>query len=197
MEGRFKIEEKTCWGYPKGDSFVLTEEESLQDIERVLGDEGLNTWGKHTRRLRRGYHNKTQIEEAVSIGIVAGAMINTAVESLSSLIKSNDKLSSEQISDKIIEIQFKILSSKWKNESSYISLVKKSFKLESYQEIIKMKERVIPFLLRELSETNRYWYEALKEITKQDPVNPQHYNDFKKMTQDWLDWGRKNGYYIL
>jgi hypothetical protein len=199
-KGVIEIEDKHCWGYSKEDSFALTEEAPLLEMEKGADDEKLRVWAKqihlHGTRLKEIPVMDVNIDTAAEPGITVN-LVGTTMASLSTLIHSNERLSSEQISDKMLEIQFKILSEKWKNESKYISLVKKSFKLESYQEIIKMGEKVIPFLLKELSETNKYWFEALREITKQNPVKPANYNDFKKMTDDWLGWGRENGYYLL
>jgi len=64
----------------------------------------------------------------------------------------------------------------------------------SYQKIIRMPENVVvPLLLRELRSNGGFWFPALTAITDQNPVDPRYAGNVKKMTEAWLEWGRKRG----
>jgi hypothetical protein len=103
-------------------------------------------------------------------------------------------LSAKDIVEKLSEFEFNLLSKKWKEECIQISFLEEMLELDSYQEILKMRERAIPFLLKDLQKTKDYWFQALKSITGEDVVKQEHYNDFDKMTEDWIKWGVKKSY---
>ena len=62
-------------------------------------------------------------------------------------------------------------------------------KRNSYKEIIKMGEKVIPFLLER---NNIIWDRALSDITGEG-LNPLMY-DTKERLSYWQKWSTKNGY---
>ena len=66
--------------------------------------------------------------------------------------------------------------------------------LPSYQQVIGIGPSVVPYLLRELKYFPDHWFWALNAITGEDPVPPESKGKFQKMTEAWLDWGRKKGY---
>ena len=52
----------------------------------------------------------------------------------------------------------------------------------------------IPFILSELKKKAGHWFWALKSITGEDPVLPEHRGRIKQMAEAWLWWGKKQGY---
>jgi len=82
----------------------------------------------------------------------------------------------------------------WKKEVAYISSSTIRHKNEHYQAIIKLGEAVIPFILRELKKGPSDWFFALYKITGEDPVSKEDMGNFRKMSDHWLDWGRRRGY---
>jgi hypothetical protein len=52
----------------------------------------------------------------------------------------------------------------------------------------------ISLILERLEREPDYWFEALRQITHQNPVRQEDIGDLSLMTQSWLSWGDKNGY---
>ena len=92
------------------------------------------------------------------------------------------------------EEKFNRLYSKWKEEGLYLSSLSEMFALESYQEIVKLGHAAIPFILRELTQQPGFLIKALKDITGADPVSAANQGNVKAMVNDWLAWGRQQGY---
>ena len=64
----------------------------------------------------------------------------------------------------------------------------------AYKRIIEMGQDAVPLLLRELQKRPDHWFPALHAITGANPVPEEAQGNLSKMTDAWLDWGRKNGY---
>lgn len=92
--------------------------------------------------------------------------------------------------------KFCILAATWKEETRLVSIVLKKAINPSYQQIIGMGMNVVPFILEDLIIEGGYWFWALKAITGVDPVKNTDRGNISKMTDEWLDWGRKNGYIV-
>lgn len=63
---------------------------------------------------------------------------------------------------------------------------------QNYLQIIAMGKPALPLILKELKREPNHWFIALKTISKQNPVLPEHMGNIKKMREDWLNWGEKN-----
>jgi len=90
--------------------------------------------------------------------------------------------------------RFGRLAERWKSERGPTSSITQMAMHPAYQEIIGMGSAAIPFLLRELAQAPDHWFWALKSITGIDPVPKEHRGNLAAMTQDWLTWGRVQGY---
>jgi len=91
-------------------------------------------------------------------------------------------------------LKFLGLVSQWRKERGATSSITKMAMCPSYQRIIAMGERVIPFILRELeSEGDEpdMWFWALQVLTGNDPVSDEARGNMKKMADAWLDWARR------
>ena len=53
--------------------------------------------------------------------------------------------------------------------------------------------RLLPMLLEALRGMPDLWFPLLREITKENPVNPDDRGDYQKMSDAWLAWGRERG----
>ncbi|MBG6060994.1 hypothetical protein IWX83_000768 [Flavobacterium sp. CG_9.1] len=101
------------------------------------------------------------------------------------------------ISDRIENQEFKHflqLKDKWKSETLYYSSSSQIFNNSAYREIIALGSKTIPWIIRELKKTNDHWFYALKKISGENPVNPDHYGIITKMKEDWIEWAQKNNY---
>ena len=90
-----------------------------------------------------------------------------------------------------IESRFKSLVAKWKAETLHTSSVKKMVN-QPYLGIIGMGPKVLPLLLKELSERPDHWLIALNAITQEDPAPSG--STFQEAVSAWLKWGRERNY---
>ena len=93
-----------------------------------------------------------------------------------------------------LETQFRALADQWRRETGMLSSVSQMAAHPAYQEIIGMGTAAIPLLLRELQENPDHWFMALYALSGENPVPPQYAGRFPKMSEYWLEWGRRKGY---
>lgn len=84
----------------------------------------------------------------------------------------------------------------WKDETAHLSSETKAIAHPSYLRIIGLSRDstghgIERLLLHELESEPDLWFAALKAITGEDPVNPEH--DFDQSVEAWLAWGREKG----
>ena len=89
-------------------------------------------------------------------------------------------------------IRFLQLKATWEKETAHLSSLISMH--PAYQQIIGMGPTAISFILRELKNKPGHWFWALKSITGEDPVPPEHRGKVRQMTDDWLKWARERGY---
>jgi len=96
--------------------------------------------------------------------------------------------------DSIPVIRFHRLKDKWEVETAFLSSVSDIVMHPAYQQIIGMGPAAIPLILREMSIKKGQWFWALKSITNEDPVKPEHRGHVAEMSRLWLQWGKARGY---
>jgi hypothetical protein len=93
-----------------------------------------------------------------------------------------------------VEERFRRLESVWNAETAYLSSYTDIVGHAAFQEIIRLGEAVVPFMLRDLEERPRLWVWALPEITGANPVAPNDAGHIGRMSAAWLNWGVEHGY---
>jgi len=91
-------------------------------------------------------------------------------------------------------IRFSNLAKEWKESTSMLSSVTEIVIHSAYQQIIGMGPTVIPLILLSMRQEPDHWFWALKAITGEDPVSPEHRGKIGEMCDAWLDWGKKHLY---
>lgn len=91
-------------------------------------------------------------------------------------------------------VKFMDLAETWKRSTAFYSSLDQIVTDPAYLQIIKMGRPMIPILLSEMKKQPDYWFTALKSITRADPVLNKHRGNLKKMAEDWINWGEKEGY---
>jgi hypothetical protein len=93
------------------------------------------------------------------------------------------------------EKKFKRLVSEWKEQRNKWSSDPHEWAMSpAYQKIIAMGPEAIPLVLKELMRRPDHWFWALNMLSDTNPIRPEHAGDFREMINDWLKWGRENGY---
>ena len=90
--------------------------------------------------------------------------------------------------------RFTQLVSEWKQQSRYMSNSAQMALLKPYQRIIGMGTPAVTLLLSELQREPDHWFWALESITGYNAVKPEHAGQKKMMADDWIQWGREQGF---
>jgi hypothetical protein len=93
-----------------------------------------------------------------------------------------------------LDMEFAAKAQEWKSETEFCSSPEIAAGHPAYQRIIGMGPVVVPMILQEMRKEPGLWFDALMALTDEQPVLEAHAGDIVAMTQDWLEWGRRNGY---
>ena len=80
----------------------------------------------------------------------------------------------------------------WEKETFYLSGNRETHYL--HKEIVSRGRWAVKFLLEELKNRKCHVFTMLGEITGENPILKEHRGNIRAMRQDWLAWGKKNGY---
>jgi len=86
-----------------------------------------------------------------------------------------------------VEVIFEEYYGMWYNETKYLSSPK-MFENKHYRDIISLGGNAVPCIIKKLKEEPAHLFEALVEITGQDPVPESHWGDIEQMASDWVKW---------
>tara|TARA_B100000315_G_C14347642_1_gene482527 strand:+ start:321 stop:641 length:321 start_codon:yes stop_codon:yes gene_type:complete len=90
--------------------------------------------------------------------------------------------------------KFDDLAEQWSQQTGHESFFQRAALHPAYQQIIGMGPQAIPFILRDLRETHRHWFWALRAITGESPIPDESKGNIREMVEAWLDWGCRNHY---
>lgn len=88
---------------------------------------------------------------------------------------------------------FQILAETLREECAHFSSMHAVAQHPAYRQIVGMGRRAIPLILKELEQRPSHWFWALNEITRENPVLPEHRGVVAEMAQDWLAWAKEQG----
>jgi len=100
--------------------------------------------------------------------------------------KAISLLINKSINDNV-EVIFRKYYGKWYDETKYLSS-SKMFENKYYKDIISLGISVVPSIIKKLREEPTHLFEALVEITGQDPVPESHWGNIEQMALDWVKW---------
>lgn len=89
--------------------------------------------------------------------------------------------------------EFRLLIDTLERECAHLSSIREFSQHPAYLQIIGMGPRALPLILKELEESPGHWFLALREITQENPVLPEHRGSISQMAQDWLGWAKDKG----
>ncbi|MCE0482892.1 MAG: hypothetical protein LV479_01485 [Methylacidiphilales bacterium] len=94
----------------------------------------------------------------------------------------------------ILEDNFRSCVKKWREEIGAESSLSKITGNINYLKIIKLGIRAVPLILKELQSEPAPWFLALRVLTDDSEVGRSTPGDFKKMSEEWILWGKERGY---
>ena len=90
--------------------------------------------------------------------------------------------------------RFQELADRWEEETIFLSNSERKNAHPAHQDIISLGESVAPLILERMRIQGGHWFEALQQITGEDPVSPADYGNIAAMQKSWLQWGEDHGY---
>ena len=90
--------------------------------------------------------------------------------------------------------RFEELADQWEEETFFLSRSDHAIAHPVHQEIIDLGQPVVPLILERMRSRGGHWFEALQQITGEDPVSPADYGNIAAMQNSWLQWGEDLGY---
>jgi hypothetical protein len=90
--------------------------------------------------------------------------------------------------------QFVQLADQWDEDTTFMSSVTDMISHPAYRAIIAMGHPAIGLILDRLESHPGFWFQALYEITGENPVRQEDAGVFDLMTEAWVDWGAKQNY---
>lgn len=91
-----------------------------------------------------------------------------------------------------LETTFYRLANEWRNETWFVSSIKKRIAHPSHLKIIGLGRPVIPFIVGEMRKSDGYWFWALEAITREDPA--PNAENISELETAWLAWADAHGY---
>lgn len=88
--------------------------------------------------------------------------------------------------------EFIRLRDKWKDETLFVSSGMEIITNSAYREIISKGKIVLPWIIRELQQSNDHWFVALESLTGANPISEEHIGNIVEMKKDWLNWAKEN-----
>ena len=85
-------------------------------------------------------------------------------------------------------VRFKELREQWLAGTQYLSNPHKIQSHPAYQQIIALGLRALPLIFKELEGGPQFWWEALRQLTHENPVTAAMAGDQEQIRQAWLAW---------
>jgi hypothetical protein len=82
------------------------------------------------------------------------------------------------------------LYKKWREETIVDSFIGDPYH-KSYDKIVLLGYRVVPYIINKLKEEPSFMFAALERITSENPVKKANNGKPGKMIQDWIEWWEK------
>lgn len=86
------------------------------------------------------------------------------------------------------------LHQQWRAETGHLSSLELRKEHPAYKAIVAMGDEAIPLILDSLAAKPDLLVMALHDITREDPVLPDHHGRLSAIVQDWLRWGQERGH---
>lgn len=93
-----------------------------------------------------------------------------------------------------LEIQFEMLSLKWRNETGHLSSTTAIREDENCQQLIKLGTAILPLIFKEYQKGKGHWNLVLTGITGETLAGKFEPGRYESLRSAWFEWGKENGY---
>ena len=94
-----------------------------------------------------------------------------------------------------LEQKFYKLAKQWKEDTMFLSDPNAIYDNSYYKEIISLGPDVIPIIFKELQRKIDFWFEALRQLTGEEPyIAKEDWGRVKVIAEAWLKFGKIKGY---
>lgn len=155
----------------------------------TVSDDEAPSWSRTARYV-------TRLSGGTRTVVAHGATPEESEHRASRLWEARDKQlvdAAQSSSDEGLRVAFEELALSWSTGTAHLSSPTKLVEHPAYRQIIGLGPAVLPFILRDLAETGRFWFPALNAITGENPVEDDEAGDVERMTEAWIRWGRTHG----
>jgi len=124
-----------------------------------------------------------------------GNLIRTDEPRTEQTVRSLDYLSESFVVDD--QTLFEYFVHEWRKERGITSSTTDMILCPSYQAIIGMGPKAIPWILAEMEaegDDPDHWFWALHILTRANPVAEEDQGNLPRMAQTWMRWAREEGY---
>jgi len=148
----------------------------------------IKKWGKYYLGRNTHLHDLTQ-------HIISGHY--PTMHNVSNRIPGNiGKINSESGLENLEQI-FRTLTQNWHIQTKAHSSISRKVKNIYYKTIIALGQgdrQIVTLILKELQKKPDHWFQALEEITQEDPIRKDDFGNMETMRNRWIEWGKKNNY---
>ena len=170
------------------DAAVATSTKSSPSIDEVsLEREKRRQAQEYARQMAEYYESRVAELTAHARKLGEAAML------LQRQVEEREREQAKEV-DAELEQTFRALADKWRLETRMLSSDSDIAANFSYHQIIGMGEKALPLIFREMRERGGRWFWALRAITRQNPIRPEDRGNVRRMTEAWLEWGRRHKY---
>jgi hypothetical protein len=92
-----------------------------------------------------------------------------------------------------IESIFETLKNDWVRSTRFSNSLSEINDDESLKKIIGLGQIIVPLILKDLKDSPKHWFYALKVLTRANPIKKADAGNLEKMKTAWLSWADKNG----
>jgi hypothetical protein len=109
---------------------------------------------------------------------------------------SAELLNNTSASTADVEAEFRRLAEWWNRETAVLSDIGRACRHPAYRAVIALGPAVVPILLNELKTKPDWWFDALEELTGENPLTTEDAGKVRQMAAKWVQWGREHGYHV-
>lgn len=90
--------------------------------------------------------------------------------------------------------EFLRLTSIWKKDTIFLSSLDTLLSHDAYQTILSMGPVILPFIFENLRDEGGFWFHALQQLTKENPIPDEMGGRIQEMKTKWLEYGKEHHY---